>query len=319
MVLVGGCDGKASSPKDKSVAEGQSRAVQARDGSVSVDGARIAYRVHGDLTSGKTPLVVLHGSLMAGEAMMWLVDQFTASRPVITVDARGHGRTGDVPGPITYEQMADDTAAVLRSLGVKTADVLGYSMGGTTALVMAVRHPDLVAKQVIMSGVASRKGWHPAAQESFENWQYDMFAGTPIEAAYKRISATPDALPSLVPKLRALESTSYDLSPEALRAIRGKTMIVIGDADGVSFPETLRLFVERGGDNTYVVNQGFLTESPRARLAVLPATSHIGMTNEGPLIAQLVTPFLDDRAPAPPSGFFEGMDKPAETQEVGES
>ena len=89
-------------------------------------------------------------------------------------------------------------------------------------------------------------------------------------------------------------------------------MIVVGDADGVSFPETLRLFVERGGDNTYVVSQGFLKESPQARLAVLPATSHIGMMNQGPLIAQLVTPFLDDEAPARPSGFFEGVDKPAE-------
>jgi hypothetical protein len=72
----------------------------------------------------------------------------------------------------------------------------------------------------------------------------------------------------------------------------------------------LELFAARGGSNKEVAMKGFLSTSPRARLAILPATSHIGMSNEGPLLAQLVVPFLDDRVPAPPSGFFEGVGDP---------
>lgn len=285
--------------------------VASRTGFVEVDGARIAYQLHGDLRSGKTPLLVLPGSFMSGEAMAPLIQQFVMTRPVIAVDPRGHGRTGDVPGPITHERMADDVAAVLRALNLPRADVLGYSMGGTTAIVMAVRHPGLVGKQVIVSSVAQRAGWIPQVLASFSSWKPEMFAGTPIEREYRRHSATPDALPALVTKLRVLEETNYGVAPATLRAIPGKTMIVVGDADGVALTHALQLFAARGGDNVEAATRGFMTEAPRARLAILPATTHIGMMSQAPLIAQLVVPFLDDRAPAPPTGFFEGIDEPA--------
>jgi pimeloyl-ACP methyl ester carboxylesterase len=74
--------------------------------------------------------LVLHGSFMSADSMAPLIKPFAATRPVIALDARGHGRTGDLPGPITYEQMADDSAGVLDALKVRSADVLGYSMGG---------------------------------------------------------------------------------------------------------------------------------------------------------------------------------------------
>ena len=282
-----------------------------RSGFVEADGARIAYQIYGDLKAGKTPLVVLHGSLMSAEAMAPMIGPFVTSRPVIAIDARGHGRTGDVPGPITYERMADDVALVIRNLGVKRADVLGYSMGATTALIAAVRHPDLIGKQVVVSGVSKRGGWVPEAQASFEKWNAQMFEGTPIESAYKRFSATPSAFPAVIDKLRETETAKYDVPSDALRAIAGKTMIVAGDYDGLQLAHALELFAARGGSNAEVVTKGFMTTAPRARLAILPGTSHIGMSNEGRLLAHLVVPFLDDQVPAPPSGFFEGMDKPA--------
>ena len=61
-------------------------------GHVDVAGAAIHYQLHGDLGSGKRPLLVLHGSFMSGDAMMPLIAPFTASRPVIAIDARGQGR-----------------------------------------------------------------------------------------------------------------------------------------------------------------------------------------------------------------------------------
>jgi hypothetical protein len=60
----------------------------------------------------------------------------------------------------------------------------------------------------------------------------------------------------------------------------------------------------RGGGDRQAAAQGMITESPRARLAILPATSHIGIMNEAQRIAELAAPFLDDRAPPPPTGFF---------------
>lgn len=101
-------------------------ASAAKTGHVDVAGAAIHYQVHGDLASGKTPLLVLHGAFMSADSMKPLVDPFAAERPVIAIDARGHGRSGGVDGPLSYEQMADDAATVLAKLGVKQADVLGY-------------------------------------------------------------------------------------------------------------------------------------------------------------------------------------------------
>ena len=276
----------------------------ARSGTANVNGARLHYAVHGDLASDKRPLLILHGAFMSGEAMKPLVDRFAGTRPIITIDARGHGRTGDVGGPISYEVMADDAAALLAHLGVARADVLGYSMGGSTAVALAVRHPDRIDKQVILSGTASLSGWYPEVLAAIAQMTPEALTGSPMEKAYRDMSPTADGFPKLVAAIKTLDSTPFAFSDEQLRAISGKTMIVLGDADGVTFDHAIKLFRLRGGDDMKPVVEGFMTEPPRARLAILPGTSHIGLMAEAATIAAMVTPFLDDATPPLPDTFF---------------
>jgi pimeloyl-ACP methyl ester carboxylesterase len=287
------------------------RSMPARTGYAIVEGGRIHYQVHGELSSGKTPLLVLHGSFMSADAMQPFVDAFASGRPVIAIDARGHGRTGDLPGSITYELMADDTAAVLAALNVPSADVLGYSMGGTTAIIMAIRHPNRVGKQIILAGASRRDGWYPEVLQGIAQITPAMFAGSPIEAEYRRLSPTPDRFATFVEEVAGLEETNFDAADDAVRAIDDKTMIIVGDADGVQLEHAVELFKLRGGGDRQAAARGILTETPRARLAILPATSHIGIMAEAAHIAELATPFLDDRGPARPTGFFEGADAPS--------
>lgn len=293
-------------------ADGTAKAgfAPARAGYAAVEGGRIHYQVYGDLKSGKTPLLVLHGSFMSGDSMRPFVEPFAGSRPVIAIDARGHGRTGDLPGTITQDLMADDAAAVLAALQVPKADVLGYSMGGTTALVMAIRHPDRVGKQIILAATSRREGWYPELLQGMTKVTPAVFAGTPIEAEYRRLSPTPEKFATFVEEVVALEALNYDSSDDAVRAIGGKTMIIVGDADGVQLEHAVQLFKLRGGGDPKAAAQGFLTGAPRARLAILPATSHVGHMAEAARIAELATPFLDDRGPPRATGFFEGMDVP---------
>src|SRR4051794_12049443 len=89
-----------------------------KTGYVNVSGGRFYYQVYGDLGSTKTPLLVLHGSFMSSDAMAPLIEGFVDTRPVIAFDARGHGRTGELPGSFTYAQMAADAAGVLDALNV---------------------------------------------------------------------------------------------------------------------------------------------------------------------------------------------------------
>jgi len=271
----------------------------------NVNGERFHYQIDGDLDSGKTPLLVLHGSYMSADAMGPFIEAFAASRPMIALDARGHGRTGDLPGPITYPQMADDAAGVLEALNVRRADVLGYSMGAITAITMAVRHAGKVGKQIILSGTSRRDGWYPEVHETFKQTTPAAFAGTPLESEYKRLSPTPNAFPVLVGKMRDLDLSDYDNSDDSVRTIADKTMIVVGDADSARLEHAIELFTLRGGGDRKVALQGFMTEAPRARLAILPGTAHIGIMANAKLIAELAIPFLDDTKPTTPPGFLK--------------
>lgn len=273
----------------------------AKTGYADVDGARIHYQVHGDLASGKTPLLVLHGAFMSGDAMGPLIAPLAATRPVIAIDARGHGRTGDAPGGLSYDRMANDADGVLAALKVEKADVLGYSMGAATALRLAMLHPGRIGKQVIISGAYRLDGMPPELIKSIASLTPEIFAGSPIESGYRKTSPTPDAFPTLVNEIKALDAADFAWPEDEIRAIKGKTMVIAGDNDGTTLEHTIALFKLRGGYDLPTILQGFMTEAPKARLAILPATSHIGIMAEAPAIAAMVTPFLDDKAPPPPS------------------
>ncbi len=316
-LALGACDQysanahEASAPT-KSQTDGKAKASlqSSRTGYADVKDGRIFYQVYGDLSSETTPLLVLHGSFMSGDAMMPFINAFASSRPVIAIDARGHGRTGDLPGQITYEMMADDAASVLTSLNVPKADLLGYSMGGTTAIIMAIRHPGQVGKQIIVSGVSRQAGWNPEVLQGLAKATPKQFAGTTIETEYRRLSPTPDKFATFVDEVLGVEKSFKDASADEVRAIDGKTMIFIGDADGVTLDHAVELYKLRGGGDRQAAAQGFISDAPRARLAILPATSHIGMMANAELIGQLATPFLEDQRPPRATGFFEGMDAP---------
>lgn len=296
-IALASCDSQVSTKDQQALAP-------TRTGYADINGARFYYQIYGDLNSRQLPLLVLHGAYMSSEAMAPLIRPFVGSRPVIALDARGHGRTGDLPGGITYEQMADDAADVLDALQVRSADVLGFSMGAITAIKMAIRHPDKVGKQIIVSGTYSRDGWHPEVNQALAQATPEAFAGSPLQAEYQRISPTPNAFAELVSKIRGLDATNYDSPEDAVRRINDKTMIVVGDADAVELEYAIKFFKLRGGGDKKVAVQGFMTEAPRARLAILPGTSHVGIMANADLIAQVAIPFLDDNKPITPPGFF---------------
>ena len=81
---------------------------------------------------------------------------------MIVFDQQGHGRTPDTSREMSYEQFADDAAALLRALEVERADVMGYSQGGGVALQLAIRHAPLVSKLVSMSATFRKDGWYPS-------------------------------------------------------------------------------------------------------------------------------------------------------------
>jgi pimeloyl-ACP methyl ester carboxylesterase len=152
-------------------------------GYAPVNGLNMYYEIHGT----RQPLVVLHGAYMTIELMGKLVSGLAASRQVIAVEFQGHGHTAaDIDRSITYEHLADDTAALLRHLGIGSADVYGYSLGGGVALQVAIRHPELVRKLVIVSASHTSEGMYPEVLAAIEQITPELFDGTPWRQAYDR-------------------------------------------------------------------------------------------------------------------------------------
>jgi pimeloyl-ACP methyl ester carboxylesterase len=274
------------------------RAGVARSG-----GLEIRYTIHGESSSGRLPMLVLHGAYMTGDGMRPFVERFAKPRQVIVFDQRGHGRTGDAPGPLTYERLADDAAAVLSAAGIQRADVFGYSMGGSAAIQLAVRHPAKVAKLVAVSAGTRLDAMYPEIVAGIEQITPSTFAGTPIRQEYDRLAPRPQDFPKLVEKLKTLDATQFNWDA-AVRSLKHPTMIISGDYDVTRPEHAVEMFRMRGGGAPELAAQGILQAPPPARLMILPATSHIGIVAEAEAIVSFVTPFLDDVTPAAPKGFF---------------
>jgi pimeloyl-ACP methyl ester carboxylesterase len=253
-----------------------------------VNGLEMYYEIRG----GGRPLVVLHGAYMTIGTMGPLVPALAETRQVVAVELQGHGHTADVDRPLSYEQMADDTAALLRHLGIEDADIFGYSMGGGVALQVAIRHPVLVRKLVVASASYTSDGIYPEVLAIIETITPETFAGTPWLEEYARVAPNPDHFPTLVAKLKRLDAEVYAWPPETVQAIAAPTLLIIGDSDVVRPEHAVELFRLRGGGVA-----GDLAGLPKAQLAVLPGTTHIGVMERADLLLGMVPAFLD--APMP--------------------
>ena len=284
---------------------GAAESSPSRSGYLPINGLKLYYEVYGELGKSRTaPLLLMPGSFQSTDSMKPWVAAFATKRSVILFDPQGHGRTSDTSRSMSYEQFGDDAAALLRALKVERADVMGYSQGGGVALRLAVRHPKLVNKLVIVSAAYRKDGWYPAVSKALAGMTAKVFAGSPVEAAFKKHTPDPRAFEAFIAKMRDLTSKEQDIPDAQMRAISARTMVIVGDADAVKPEHAVAMFKLRGGGDEEASATGTLTKVPAARLVILPATSHIGISGEAKVLESVVTPFLEDAPPANPTLRF---------------
>ena len=253
-------------------------------GHVPVGGLDLYYEVHG---TGR-PLVLLHGALGTIESCFAdLLPRLAAHRTVIAVELQGHGHTPDIDRPLSYDQMADDAAAVAEALAVTPADFVGYSMGGAVALGVAIRHPYLVRRVVDAGGASfSPEGLYPEVMEG-EASPEDL-EGTVWHQAYLRVAPDPGAWPALLAKITALDQGFTGWSADQVRAVAAPVQLIIGDSDLVRPEHTVEMFRLLGGGVF-----GDVAGMPDSQLAVLPGTSHVGMLERTDWLESMILGFLD--------------------------
>jgi pimeloyl-ACP methyl ester carboxylesterase len=275
-----------------------------RSGLVPINGLDLYHEVFGDLgATSPAPLLLVPGAFMGTDSMASWASVFASERTVIVFDQQGHGRTPDTARSMSYEQFADDAAALLRALEVERADVMGYSQGGGVALQLAIRHPALVGKLVSMSATYRKDGWYPAVLEGIQGVSAAMFAGTPVEKAFKEHTPDATAFDAYLEKMKVLNIEDQDISDEQMRSITAGTMVIVGDADGVRPEHAVSMFVLRGGGDEDAAASGVVQGVPAARLVILPAMSHVGISAESAVLVPMIRAFLDDVAPTTPELF----------------
>jgi pimeloyl-ACP methyl ester carboxylesterase len=220
-------------------------------------------------------------------------DYFAAQYQVIGIDQRGHGHSPDGPWPLSYQLMADDTAAVIQALKVGPVDVVGHSDGADIALLLARDHPDLV-RRIIVSGanlrglpadkLEARKQLPPA---ELEEQVAELAARLPPSFRIDYAAVSPDGPGhwiAMVTRCYWLWAQPIVINPDDLKKIQSPTLVVAGDHDFTSIEETTEIF--RG--------------LPHAQLFVVPGTGHGTFRDRPTLVNLAVAEFLnqpDSRGP----------------------
>ena len=254
-------------------------------GYAPVNGLEMYYEVHG---SGE-PVVLLHGAYMTipGNWTGW-IGELSKTRKVIAVEMQGHGRTADIERDLSFENLADDVAALLDHLKIPSADLIGFSMGGGVAMECAIRHPEKVRKVVSISAVFRQDGWVKGALDMFPQLTAEAFKGTPVETGYKKLSPTPDEFPNFVKHIVATAVKPFDFGADKLKATKAPMFFIHGDADGVRLEHISEMFRLKG-DEIF----GDMRPRSASRLAILPNTTHVTLMERMPVIVPMVNDFFD--------------------------
>jgi pimeloyl-ACP methyl ester carboxylesterase len=267
------------------------RADAAKGNYADVNGLKIYYEIHGR----GDPLIMLHGGVMASEGFGPNLAALAKTRQVIAVHLQGHGNTRDIDRPFRYEQLADDVAGLAAKLKLKQVDVLGWSFGGGTAIQMAIRHPKLVRKLVVVGEAMSREGWYPEVNAEFPKMAKDPkkyaasvdqapWSGPSLTKRYPHVDWT-----TLFQKMGELESLDYDWTKD-VRALKMPVMLVFADADAVSTAHIAEFYKALGGGVRDAGLDG--ANRPKSRLAIIPGTTHYNIM-ETTAPTEAVVPFLD--------------------------
>ena len=262
-----------------------------KSGHIAVNGVNYYYAVYG---KGE-PLLLLHGGLGQIEMFGPNLEALAKNREVIGVDLHGHGRTDLGNRDISLIDQGADLSVVVKKLGYKQVDVLGYSLGGGVAFQFAAQNPSLVRRLVLVSTVYGTDGFHPEMlpqQAAVSSKMMDMMKGTPMYQSYVAIAPHPDEFPKLLDKMGEYMRKSYDWSAD-VKKLTMPTLLVYGDSDMIRPEHIVQFYQLLGGG---LKDAGWQREHmSRNRLAILPDLTHYEAFLS-PDLPRTILPFLDGKS-----------------------
>jgi pimeloyl-ACP methyl ester carboxylesterase len=263
VLIISSCNNSGNKTTGSQMTTGNETKQDSTSGYASVNGLKMYYEIHGT----GAPLVLIHGGGSTIQTSFGRVlHSFAKTHKVIAVELQAHGRTADRDRPLSFEQDADDVAALLKYLNIDKADIFGFSNGANTTLQFAIRHPLQANKIIVASTFYKKDGaqpwfWGLMAKATFEGMPQ------PLKDAFLKENPDTNALHKMCEKDIARMRSFPDISEELMKTIKAPAFIIIGDADVVR-PE-------------HAVEMYHLL--PHAKLAILPG-------GHGDYIGEITTP-----------------------------
>jgi pimeloyl-ACP methyl ester carboxylesterase len=243
-------------------------------GLAPVNGIKMYYAIFNK--NGKDPVFLLHGGFSSSDAWGFEVPLLSRTHMVIIADSRGHGRSSMSDQPLSYNLMASDVLRLMDYLKIKRAAIVGWSDGGILGLILAIHHPDRIAKLFTFGANYDTSAYKKEPPDTSLSRRFLARA----EADYRRLSPTPDGFDGLKSALGKLYSTEPNLDPADIKTIKAPTAIAFGQYEQ---------FIKR----EHFVSLANLI--PNARLVMLANVSHGGPLQDPRGFHMALVNFLDGK------------------------
>ena len=253
-------------------------------GYAPVNGINVYYEVYGE----GSPLVLLHGAFYTID-MNWsqLIPELSKTRKVIAIEMQGHGHSPFSERELSITTLASDVEKVMDYLKIDSADVAGFSMGGSVAYQFAVQSPKRLRKLVIISSTYKTSGWLPVVNGGFKDFKPEFFDNTPIKIAYDAVAPDKTKWRKYLEQMFAFAKVPFNVGDSNISKITAPVLIISGDNDGLDKVELMKTYQLLGGGVS-----ADLQPMPKSQLAIVPSQGHVSLMMQTTTILNYLNSFL---------------------------
>jgi pimeloyl-ACP methyl ester carboxylesterase len=253
-------------------------------GYAPVNGIKVYYEVYGE---GR-PIVLLHGAFFTID-MNWgqLIPELSKTRKVIAIELQGHGHTQFSDRKLSFPSLASDVEGVMDYLKIDSADVAGFSMGGSVAYQFAIQSPKRLRKLVIISATYKSGGWLPEITNAFKTMKPELFTNSPMKAAYDAVAPDKTKWTKYLEQMIAFAGVPFNIGETNIAKITSPVLLISGDNDGLDKIELIKTYQLLGG----AVSADF-GPMPKSQLAIVPSQGHVSLMMQTTTILTYLNSFL---------------------------
>ncbi len=257
----------------------------AESGYAPVNGIKVYYEVYGQ----GMPIVLLHGSFYTID-LNWsqLIPELSKHRKVIAIEMQGHGHSPYSDRALSITTLASDVEKLMDYLKIDSADVAGYSMGGSIAYQFAVQSPKRLRKLVIISSTYKTDGWLPIVNTAFEEFKPEYFDNSPLKTVYDAVAPDTTKWPMFLKQMFDFAKVPFNCGDSNIAKITSPVLIISGDNDGVDKIELMKTYQLLGGGIS-----ADLEPMPKSHLAIVPSQGHVSLMMQTETILRYLKDFLN--------------------------